>query len=432
MLPPGARLGRYKILRHLASGGMADIYLVRATGIAGFEKTLVLKRIRPDHAGEPSFITMFLDEARLAATLDHPNIAQVHDIGTEDGNYYFTMEYVHGASVHAIQKTTRTLGLDAALAIVCGAAAGLHHAHDKKNRSGVPLEIVHRDVSPSNILVTFDGAVKLVDFGIAKAIARLTETRGGTVKGKFGYMSPEQCRGEAVDRRSDVFALGVVLFELTVGRALFPGDNEFEVVNKVCNAPLPRPSQLVAEYPAELEAIVMRALERDRERRTPTARQLQLELEAFAREARLSLSPVAIADAMRALSGTDAIDHDGEASSVRAGSAATKLERPRPRRPRRWLAIAAAPVIASAAALAIVATRDAAPAPAPALPIEPVIAPVHADVVAPPMRPADPVIEPVARPVRSHGEHRDARGRERAPRDAGAIDLDDMLPPEGR
>jgi len=366
-LVAGTRIGRFKVLRYVATGGMADIYLVRATGIAGFEKTLVLKRIRPDHASEPQFIEMFLDEARLAATLDHPNIVHVHDIGEADGSYFFTMEYVHGESVLEIQRAVRRkaqpLGLPAALAIVGGAAAGLHFAHDKK-RGGQPLGIVHRDVSPSNVLVTFDGGVKVVDFGIAKAAARLTETSAGTVKGKYGYMSPEQCRGGAIDRRSDIFELGILLFEVTTGHVLFPGDNEFEVVHKVCNEPLPRPSSLVAGYPAALEAIVLRALERDPDKRFATARELEQALAGFARDEKLSVSAVTLADTMRAVFGADVIDRDlegREVSSVRRAPVPDEVEtvagRPRARR-RPWLPIAIASGLVAAGGFAWFAGRE--------------------------------------------------------------------------
>ena len=194
---------------------MAEIYLAKARGIEGFEKLVVLKRILPQHADSEDFIRMFLDEARLAATLHHPNIAQTYDIGTEGGSYFFTMEYVHGEDMRNILKTcARTrkgLPLDHSITMVLGTAAGLHHAHEKLASDGSPLNIVHRDVSPSNVLVTYDGAVKVVDFGIAKAATHRAESRVGSLKGKIAYMSPEQCRGEKLDRRSDVFAIGILL-----------------------------------------------------------------------------------------------------------------------------------------------------------------------------------------------------------------------------
>jgi serine/threonine protein kinase len=437
------RIGRFEVLRYVAAGGMAEIYLVRASGIAGFEKTLVLKRIHPDHADDPQFIEMFLDEARLAATLDHPNIVHVHDIGESDGSYFFTMEYVRGASVLAIQRavrrTGRSLGLAPALAIVAGAAGGLHYAHEHK-RGGKPLDIVHRDVSPSNVLVTFDGGVKLVDFGIAKAAARRTQTTTGTVKGKHGYMSPEQCRGGAVDRRSDIFALGILLFELTTGSTLFPGDNEFEVVHKVCNEPVPRPSSVVADYPAALERIVLRALEREPDARFATARDLELELDDFARDHKLSLSTVTLTETMRELLG-DALEREG-APSARRSELATPMERPLRRRRRVWSAVALASglVAAGGGTVWLVTREPQEPIAVPALP-ERARDPDPAPRAPTPQPPGVPPVGPP--PATRHAVHR-ARPEPRAVStsllrdesvrvtpapDAGAIDLEGMLPP---
>src|SRR5690606_23277729 len=198
---PGSLLGKYQLLRRIATGGMAELFLARATAIHGFEKLVVLKRILPQHAESEDFIRMFLAEARLAATLHHPNIVQVYDIGEEDNNnVFFTMEYVQGQDlrklVRAARKAEKALPLEHILHIVMGIAAGLHHAHEKIGLDGRPLGIVHRDVSPSNVLVTYEGGVKIVDFGIAKAATAQTATIAGTLKGKIPYMSPEQCRGE--------------------------------------------------------------------------------------------------------------------------------------------------------------------------------------------------------------------------------------------
>ncbi len=269
LAPPGVgpSLGRYQVLGHLATGGMAEIYLARATGLEGFERHVVVKCIRPEHARDDRFVRMFIDEARLSAQLHHQNIAQVYDIGQQDDTYYFTMEYVHGETVRALlQRVTAARGrvpLEHALAIVCGAAAGLHYAHEKRGSDRAPLDIVHRDVSPSNIIVTYDGAVKVVDFGIAKAAVRLAETRSGTLKGKIAYMSPEQCRGEALDRRSDVFALGIVLYELTTVTRLFRGDSDYVTMNRIVTGDFTPPTAVHADYPPALEAIVLRALALD-------------------------------------------------------------------------------------------------------------------------------------------------------------------------
>ena len=301
------RLGKYQLLRRLAVGGMAEIYLARSTGIEGFQKLLVLKRILPQHAANEDFISMFLNEARLAATLHHPNIAQTYDMGVEDGNYYFTMEYVHGEDMRNVLRSAaraqKRLPLDHSLSIIMGTCAGLHHAHEQVGPDGEPLGLVHRDVSPSNILVTFDGTVKVVDFGIAKATTGRVETRVGTLKGKIAYMSPEQCRGERLDRRSDVFAIGILLYEFTTGTRLFKGENEFAILTQIVNDDAPAPSTRRADYPPALEAIVMKALRRNREQRYASAQELQLELEEFTREQRLRTSPVSVAGYMKELFG---------------------------------------------------------------------------------------------------------------------------------
>ncbi len=301
----GVRLGKYQLLRRLATGGMAEIFLARAQAIHGFEKQLVLKRILPQHASSDDFIRMFLAEARLAATLHHPNIVQVYDIGEEAGTYFFTMEYIQGQDLRGLVRAARRKATPIPLAhilhIIMGMAGGLHHAHEKVGTDGRPLGIVHRDVSPSNVLVTYEGDVKVVDFGIAKAAAAQVSTIAGTLKGKIPYMSPEQCRGEAVDRRSDIFSIGTLLWELTTGKRLFAGENEFAILNRVAKADVPPPSSVRPEYPPELEAIVMRALSVDAESRYPTAIDLQIDLEDFAREARLPVSSARMGRFMRAL-----------------------------------------------------------------------------------------------------------------------------------
>ncbi|MCX4244816.1 serine/threonine protein kinase [Paraliomyxa miuraensis] len=301
----GSLVGKYQLLRRIATGGMAELFLARATAIHGFEKLVVLKRILPQHAESDDFIRMFLAEARLAATLHHPNIVQVYDIGEESNNVFFTMEYVQGQDmrklVRAARKAEKALPLEHILHIGMGIAAGLHHAHEKIGTDGRPLDIVHRDVSPSNVLVTYEGGVKIVDFGIAKATSIQTATIAGTLKGKIPYMSPEQCRGERVDRRSDIFSIGTLLWELTTGVRLFTGENEFAVIQRVAAGEVPLPTSVRPDYPPELEAIVMRALTADREQRYKTALDLQIDLEDFAREARLPVSSARMGKFMREL-----------------------------------------------------------------------------------------------------------------------------------
>jgi serine/threonine protein kinase len=304
-LVPGSTLGKYEILRKLATGGMAELYLARARGVAGFEKTVVLKRILPHVAEDEGFVQMFLDEARLAATLQHPNIADVYDVGEVAGTPFFTMEYVHGQEARAIRAATRKrneqVPIAMAIAIGHGVAAALDYAHGRTGADGRPLELVHRDVSSSNIVVSYDGAIKLLDFGIARAASHQHKTQVGTLKGKTPYMSPEQCRAQRLDRRSDLFSLGTVMFELTVGRRPFRGDNDFAIMEQIVHGEAPRPSTLVAGYPEELEAIVLKLLARRLDERYQSAEELLHDLEAFTSQHGLWVSPRQIGKYMRLL-----------------------------------------------------------------------------------------------------------------------------------
>ncbi len=296
------RLGKYELLSRLGVGGMAELFIARTTAQHGFEKLVALKRILASHADDDQFIQMLLAEARLAATLHHPNIAQVYDVGEVDGTYFFTMEYVFGQDlrkiVRAVQGRGVWLGPELILQIIIGTASGLHYAHEKEGSDGELLGLVHRDVSPSNILVSHDGGVKLVDFGIARVSAMQATTAAGALKGKVPYMSPEQCRGERLDRRSDIFSLGIMLWELTTRRRLFAGENDVAIAGRICNEEVPRPGSIVPDYPPELEAIVLKALARDREARYATAQELQLDLEEYARDKRMLLSSAKLAGFM--------------------------------------------------------------------------------------------------------------------------------------
>jgi serine/threonine protein kinase len=299
------RLGRYRVVRPLAQGGMAELFLARATGIQGFEKLVVIKRVLPELARDADYANMFIDEARLAARMHHSNLVQVYDIGEADGLPFYAMEYLDGHDVRAIMRMTggkkEPLPLEHALSIVIGVAAALHYAHELRDEDGRALGIVHRDVSPQNVAVTFDGGVKLFDFGVAKAKRRSTETRHGMLKGKLQYMSPEQCRGEEVDRRSDIFSCSILLWELTTGRRLYGGKSDFGVMKSIAEADAPKPSLVWPDCPPELEAIVMRGLRREREGRFASAEELQLALEAFARERRLAVSGVGLGKHLRRL-----------------------------------------------------------------------------------------------------------------------------------
>jgi serine/threonine protein kinase len=303
----GSKLGKYEIIKRLATGGMAEIFLARASGLPGFQKMVVIKRILPQLATKTDFVEMFLDEARIAATLQHPNVVQMYDVGVVEDNYFIAMEYLHGEDVRSISKAVQhkeqRLPIEHALNIVIGLASGLHYAHEKVGFDGKPLEIVHRDVTPQNVIVTYDGAVKLLDFGIAKASNRFGETRFGTLKGKVPYMSPEQGRGEALDRRSDIFSLGIMLYELTLGRRLFQGKSDFEVLKQIVEGTVTPPSAYEPTYPPELEAIVTRALAKEKDERYQTARDMQVDLEALVRADRLHVSPIALTRYMAELFG---------------------------------------------------------------------------------------------------------------------------------
>jgi eukaryotic-like serine/threonine-protein kinase len=300
-------LGRYRVLKHLASGGMADVLLGRADGIEGFERHVVLKRIRAEHARDRRFISMFTDEARLAAGLHHSHIVQVFDIGEANGEYFFAMEYIHGEDVRkllsAVAQSRGYVPLRVVCAIVSAAAAALHYAHERRDPKGRPLEVVHRDVSPSNVIIGYDGAVKLVDFGIAKAAVRQSETMAGNLKGKCSYMSPEQCKSEPIDRRSDVYGLGVLLYELATTARLFKGDNEYLVMDAIVNGRFALPQVRRPDLPSELSAIIMRALATERARRYQTADELRADLEQFIANQDLNTSPAIVASYMKKIFG---------------------------------------------------------------------------------------------------------------------------------
>jgi eukaryotic-like serine/threonine-protein kinase len=272
----GQRLGKYELVALLALGGTAEIYLARIDGTAGFEKYVVVKCLHDHLADDAEFVSMFLDEARLGAQLDHSNIVQTLALGEHQGRYYLVMEYIAGLSLALVGRRAheRVRGGKVPVPIVLNIAAqacgGLHYAHTRTD-AGHPLNLVHRDISPQNLVITHEGIVKLVDFGIAKADRRQTRTRGGTVKGKFAYMSPEQCLAGDVDHRTDVFALGVIVWELLTGRRLFKRESTYETYQAVAACEVPPPSSVHHELDPALDAIVMSALTRDRAARYPSA-----------------------------------------------------------------------------------------------------------------------------------------------------------------
>jgi len=266
-------------------GGMAEIYLARQSGLEGFEKKLVVKRILPHLAENEDFVKMFLHEAKVAARLNHANIAQIFDLGREEttGSYYIAMEYIHGEDLRRISKQAEAQGRDLPVGLVmrmvADACAGLDYAHKRADEQGRPLDIVHRDVSPQNILVSFDGSVKVVDFGIAKAADQATVTRSGVLKGKYSYMSPEQAAGQRVDCRTDVFAIGVVLWELLTGTRLFKRASDVATLNAVAECRVDPPSSANPRLPPSVDVLVMRALTRDPNERFQEAVELQVAIE---------------------------------------------------------------------------------------------------------------------------------------------------------
>ena len=299
------RIGRYTLLERIASGGMAEIFRASSEGSDGIEHVVAIKRILPENARNSEFMTMFLNEARIAATLRHPNVIQAFDFGSENGSYYLAMEYLHGLDTRRIVQSLALAGkklpLEIAIASAIGICAGLQYVHDKRDKNDRSLGLVHRDVSPQNIFLTTSGGVKLVDFGVAKAVHRVSDTLSGTIKGKVTYMSPEQVRAERLDRRSDLFSLSIVLWELTVGRRLFEGVSEAMVMNAIDKLDAPAPSQMTPRYSPDLERIVMKGLARDRDRRYQSADELRGDLEAFARAQRLDVSPRAVATFVRSV-----------------------------------------------------------------------------------------------------------------------------------
>ena len=278
-------IGNYEIVRKLAVGGMAEIFLARQRSIGGFRRNVVLKRILPEFAEDPAFVAAFLNEAKLTAQLSHANLVQVFDFGQADGSYFLTMEYIKGFDLEAILRVSpRGLPLPVVLSVGRDAAAGLHHAHEAQDPDGVALGIIHRDISPANLLVSLEGVVKVVDFGVAKATAiNGNRTATGQVKGKAAYLAPEQVLGLALDRRVDVFALGATLYECVTGTNPFAADTDFESLTNVVEREAP-------PLPGAIGRVIARALAKDRVERFQSCAELMVALEAVAVNAKIAVS----------------------------------------------------------------------------------------------------------------------------------------------
>ncbi len=276
-------VGRYALLGELASGGMATVHFGRLIGPVGFSRTVAIKRLHAQFAKDPEFVAMFLDEARLAARIQHPNVVSTLDVVALEGELLLVLEYVHGEALAQLLRTARKakqpLPLKIVAAIASGMLHGLHAAHEAKSEHGEPLGIVHRDMSPQNVLVGVDGSARVLDFGVAKAVGRVVNTREGQLKGKLAYMSPEQVHSGSVDRRTDIYAASIVVWEVLTGRRLFDGDNEGLLFSQVSKGASKRPSEVVPDLPPDLDAIVMRGLAREPKDRYATAWDMAVALE---------------------------------------------------------------------------------------------------------------------------------------------------------
>jgi serine/threonine-protein kinase len=307
-LKQGSKLGDNELMLRIGRGGMATVWVARERAKDPKDDRLVaVKAMLLELADETEFVTMFLDEVRLVRAIKHPNIVEIYDVGDSDGIMWMSMEWVEGESLHTVIAEAgkrRAIPPELAVKIIADAASGLHAAHELRDLDGSLRGVVHRDVSPHNILIGTNGMVKLVDFGVAKAVGRISEaTRAGQLKGKFGYMSPEQALGKAVDRRSDIFSLGIVLFELTTSRRLFRGEHDIDTLKLVIGGPIPKPTSIDPKYPVGLERIVLKALDRHVENRYQTAQELAEDLRGYLKSERIVVAQSGLAGLMKRVLG---------------------------------------------------------------------------------------------------------------------------------
>jgi serine/threonine-protein kinase len=276
---------RYRVIKRLASGGMAEVFVAESAGIEGFRKQVAIKRVLPQLSKKEQFIAMFLDEARLSAHLSHSNVVSVFDIGVGDGTYFIVMEYVDGADLKAVmdhhKKLSMPVPVEQAVYTATRICQGLAYAHELRDRENRPLAIIHRDITPANVLITRYGEVKIVDFGLAKASSQLAASDAGVIKGKFGYLAPETVMEQPVDQRVDIFAVGIILWEMLTGKRLFLGDTDFQTVRLVRDAKIPPLPSINRDVPPELDELVRRALARDPAQRYQSAHDLGRDLTRF-------------------------------------------------------------------------------------------------------------------------------------------------------
>jgi hypothetical protein len=302
--PLGQPFGRYELLTLLAYGGMAEVYLARMTGVGGFTRLLVIKRILPHLTGDPDFVEMFLNEGRIAARLAHPNVCHVYELGEVSGALFLAMEYLEGLAWSDLSPLVPRDGgfeLRLAAAVLGQVCEGLRYAHELRDVDGTPTPVVHRDVSPQNLLITTDGVAKLLDFGVSKVLTESSRTRTGMLKGKLPYMAPEQIRGEPVDPRADVFSMGTVLWEALTGDRLFRRDSDYQIWHAVTEEPIPTVTSRRPGLPRQIDAVVGRALERDLARRYPTIRAFASDLREVADHLGGPLDQAALAEVVRTL-----------------------------------------------------------------------------------------------------------------------------------
>ncbi len=327
------RIDRYDLVAEIASGGMATVYLARLAGVGGFQRFVAIKRLHPHLAKEQEFVEMFLDEARLAAGIHHPNVVPILEVGASERGYYLVMEYIEGDTLARLLARAATTGgkipPEISIRILLDMLHGLHAAHELKDEKGLATELVHRDVSPQNILVGMDGVSRITDFGVARAASRLSATRVGQLKGKIAYMAPEQAAGDTgVDRRADIFSAGIVLWEVLASRRLFKAENEAATLSRVVSEPIPNLHELAPDIHAQISLVCMKALERDPDKRFGTCAQFADVLERATAAVGKIASPREVAAYVSEIIGTEITQQRAAVRAWLANSEPSQLDRP--------------------------------------------------------------------------------------------------------